>query len=104
MSTIGPGDVKAALAPIWRKKHPIEIKAPLVSSRCRGWLMLTLVRGEAGTGARVAEVEGRVWTVPAARLKGGKAMRGTSWCRCPMRRWRRSRMPALGGTTFRSRG
>lgn len=34
------------------------------------FLMLTVVRAEAGRAARLSEIEGNVWTVPADRIKG----------------------------------
>lgn len=36
------------------------------------FLMLTVVRGDAGRGARMSEIEGDVWTVPADRIKGSE--------------------------------
>ncbi len=127
MSEVLPIDIREAISPIWRTKHPTAIKAvnrtrmvfrdarlmgyacdpftveagvhslgkhvhvatPITatpwaempalwqrldpsttSARCLRWLMLTLVRADAGRGARVSEVTGDVWTVPSDRVKG----------------------------------
>jgi integrase len=42
---------------------------PTVAHLCLRWLILTAVRQHAGRGARLEEIEGDVWTVPADRVK-----------------------------------
>lgn len=39
-------------------------------AQCLRFIILTLVRSDAARGAALDEVEGNVWTVPAARVKG----------------------------------
>lgn len=41
-----------------------------MAGECNRWLLLTLVRMDAGHKARVSEVGGDVWTVPKDRIKG----------------------------------
>jgi len=50
---------------LWQRLDP-----SLASARCLRWLVLTLVRVDAGRGARVSEMQDDVWTVPADRIKG----------------------------------
>lgn len=40
------------------------------SSLCLRWIILTVVRAHAARGARLSEIDGNVWTVPADRVKG----------------------------------
>jgi integrase len=46
------------------------VAQPTVAHLCLRWLILTAVRQAAGRGARLSEIEGDVWTVPADRIKG----------------------------------
>ncbi|WP_158966285.1 tyrosine-type recombinase/integrase [Chachezhania sediminis] len=41
-----------------------------VSHLCLRWAMLTLVRSDGCRGARLAEIDGGIWTVPKDRIKG----------------------------------
>ena len=50
---------------LWSKLDP-----DTASGLCLRWIILTLVRGDAARAARVSEIEGDVWTVPAHRIKG----------------------------------
>jgi integrase len=43
---------------------------PTTAHDCLRWLILTAVRQHAGRGARLDEIDGDVWTVPADRVKG----------------------------------
>lgn len=43
---------------------------PTTAHLCLQFIMLTVVRGDAARGARLDEIEGAVWTVPAQRVKG----------------------------------
>lgn len=43
---------------------------PTISHRCLQLMILTGVRGDAARGARLEEIRGNVWTVPADRIKG----------------------------------
>jgi len=128
VSTIRQVDIRDALEPIWRTKHPTAAKAiqrlriilregelmgfpcaPVAvdaaqrmpgevlhvpaptpatpwqdmpalwakleaeggaSARCLQWAMLTVVRLDGCRGARLDEIDGDVWTVPADRVKG----------------------------------
>lgn len=129
LSTLHQSDLKTALQPIWKAKHPTAEKAlqrvgvvlkqsramglacdpsivgsarvmlgvvdhevkhivstpwqdiPALYSRLEGlgsaslalrWAILTCVRSQAFLGARFDEIDGDVWTVPAARIKGKK--------------------------------
>ncbi len=45
------------------------------SARCLQWIILTAARSNEGRGARWAEIEGNVWTIPAERTKTRKAHR-----------------------------
>lgn len=45
-------------------------RMPNVSALAARWAVLTLVRSMAVRGARFDEIDGDVWTVPAARVKG----------------------------------
>jgi len=40
------------------------------SGLCNRWIILTLVRMSAARAARISEIDGDVWTVPADRIKG----------------------------------
>ncbi len=40
------------------------------SHLCLRWMILTLVRADGCKGARLSEIEGDIWTVPAERVKG----------------------------------
>ena len=56
----------------WREIPALyeRLDAPTSSARCLRWMILTGVRAHAGRGARVSEVEGDVWVLPAERVKG----------------------------------
>ena len=43
---------------------------PTASNQCLRLIILTAVRGDAARGARFDEIDGRIWTVPAERVKG----------------------------------
>lgn len=43
---------------------------PTTSHLCLQLIILTALRGDAARGARIEEIEGDVWTVPADRVKG----------------------------------
>ncbi|MBL3611444.1 hypothetical protein LZ188_23785, partial [Rhodovulum sulfidophilum] len=47
-----------------------RLNAGTVGHECLRFMMLTLVRYMGCAGARAAEVEGDVWTVPPERMKG----------------------------------
>jgi integrase len=53
---------------LWRHLEAHET----VASLCLRWLLLTVVRQAAGRGARLDEIDGDVWTVPADRVKGAQ--------------------------------
>lgn len=44
--------------------------AGTTSGLCNQWIILTLVRMDAARGARLDEIEGDTWTIPASRIKG----------------------------------
>lgn len=126
MSHIHQADIKTALAPIWRSKHPTAQKAAqrtrIVFDRCKRmgydcdpftvdaakemlgtvahvaqhipatpwqdipdlfsrlnsggsvdhclrWMILTACRMDACSGARISEIDGNTWTIPAERIK-----------------------------------
>lgn len=46
---------------------------PSAVNLCLRWCILTLVRSHGCRGARFEEIEGDIWTVPAARIKGRSA-------------------------------
>lgn len=57
----------------WQDIPELYASLPETSAgMCNRWLILTLVRMAAGRAAAVDEIEGDVWTVPAARVKGRK--------------------------------
>lgn len=47
-----------------------RLDRPGASYRCLRWMILTATRSESARGARLSEIDGNVWTVPADRMKG----------------------------------
>ncbi|WP_231581986.1 integrase [Puniceibacterium sp. IMCC21224] len=47
-----------------------RLRTDISSHLCLRWMILTLVRADGCKGARVSEIDGDVWTVPADRVKG----------------------------------
>ncbi|PZX19837.1 phage integrase family protein [Palleronia aestuarii] len=47
------------------------LSEPNVSDDCLRWMILTVVRLNGCSGARLSEIDGTVWTVPQDRMKGG---------------------------------
>lgn len=54
---------------LWEKLDPST-----ASGLCLRWILMTLVRGDAARAARVSEINGDVWTVPAHRIKGREGL------------------------------
>ena len=50
-----------------------KLAKPSAVNLCLRWCILTLVRSHGCRGARFEEIEGDIWTVPAARIKGRSA-------------------------------
>ncbi|WP_457649656.1 tyrosine-type recombinase/integrase [Profundibacter sp.] len=50
-----------------------KLAEPSAVNLCLRWCILTLVRSHGCRGARFEEIEGGLWTVPAARIKGRSA-------------------------------
>lgn len=55
-----------------------------VAARCNQMIILTAARGAPARGMQFDEIDGAVWTVPEARMKGTMAS-ATDW-RCPLSR------------------
>ena len=86
---VDPSTVEAAqhmLGPLVRNITPTEAtpwqdipalfarlgEHPTASHLCLQWMILTVVRSDGCRGARMDEITGDVWTVPADRVKGRK--------------------------------
>lgn len=85
-----PGTVDAAKRMLGEVRHQVEhiaatpwqeipalwgkLDPSTASGLCLRWILMTLVRGDAARAARLSEIEGDIWTVPAHRIKGREGL------------------------------